>query len=512
MRPVGHFLPLCAGLLLAAPAPAQLLIDRLTPGRLGESLQLGFAGATPGKVLLVMPSLTAGPIPLAWFSPGDTRVLEVGFDLAPYWSTQGTGNGAGTVVIPTPLNPLLHGVGLRFQTLSAPGSPYLADQVSNWLRVQLGMPRQSAHTPDPLVAARGLGSAWLQKRNGRHEVLIAGGGQGSLLGAKGLDSSEVWSVDRMAAVAGPKLSAARALAVSVVLPDGRVLLAGGVDANGNALASAELYDPATHGFTPTGSMAVARAGHAGALLGNGRVIVGGGTNDLSSAAKALAGAQASCEIYDPSTGRWSNAPALGSRRLAPAFDSLANGRVLMSGGFEVILVFGIPFPIGSVATCQTFDPATGQWSNTGSMLSARGAHGPSTARLADGRIVASGGASSGPDLTQATPLAKVEAYSPASGTWSGLPDMPQARVAHSATPLGGNLLLFAGGARGTLDKPIALQAVDRLDAGTGQYTSFLPVPNPRAGHAALRLPDGAVALFGGTDDQGTLASVALIHP
>jgi len=73
-----------------------------------------------------------------------------------------------------------------------------------------------------------------------------------------------------------------------LLPDGRVLIAGGFDyVAGSGLDSAELYDPATGKFTSTGSMSSARSAHAATLLKDGRVLIVGGTAD------------ATAELYQP---------------------------------------------------------------------------------------------------------------------------------------------------------------------------------------------------------------------
>jgi hypothetical protein len=64
-------------------------------------------------------------------------------------------------------------------------------------------------------------------------------------------------------------------------------------------ASAELYDPKTGTFSPTGSMATARHLYTATLLLDGRVLVAGGSNGND------AGDLASAELYDPKTGAFS---------------------------------------------------------------------------------------------------------------------------------------------------------------------------------------------------------------
>ena len=62
------------------------------------------------------------------------------------------------------------------------------------------------------------------------------------------------------------------------------------------MATAELYDPRSGTFSPTGSMAAARTVHTAALLADGRVLVVGGSVDFSSTAFT------SAQLYDPGTG------------------------------------------------------------------------------------------------------------------------------------------------------------------------------------------------------------------
>jgi N-acetylneuraminic acid mutarotase len=76
-----------------------------------------------------------------------------------------------------------------------------------------------------------------------------------------------------------------------LLPDGRVLAAGGWANSGFELASAELFDPATEVWQPVASMNVARRNHRAALLPGGSVLVIGGSTAFGG--KYLS----SCEIF-----------------------------------------------------------------------------------------------------------------------------------------------------------------------------------------------------------------------
>jgi hypothetical protein len=320
----------------------------------------------------------------------------------------------------------------------------------------------------------------------------------------------------MSAAPGPRLAAARALAAAVTLQDGKVLLAGGVDDLGNVLASAEIYDPVARTFTPTGAMGVPRVLHAAARLPDGKVLVSGGTTTLMDPVQLLATAQSSAEVFDPATGTWSGAAAMSRRLIGHGLHALGTGRVLASGGFQVNVLFGIPLPVGSIRECQLYNPATNAWTSAASMIQTRAVHGPSSIVLPNGRVLVTGGAQSGPDLTMAVTTAQAEVYDPVANAWANLPNMAVARITQSVTVIpdagGGPGVLVAGGATGSFAAPAAVDTVELLELSTLQWR---PLPNlvaARGGHGAVLTPDGMAVLFGGQGAGGsTLASIETVR-
>ena len=88
-----------------------------------------------------------------------------------------------------------------------------------------------------------------------------------------------------------------------------------------------MFDPKTRTFTATGTMAVGRLYPATALLPDGRVLVAGG-NGSAVAEQPLA----SAEIFDPKTGTWSTTGSMAAARDGLVAASLRDGRVLIAGG------------------------------------------------------------------------------------------------------------------------------------------------------------------------------------
>lgn len=268
------------------------------------------------------------------------------------------------------------------------------------------------------------------------------------------------------------MSTARWYHAAALLPDGRVLVAGGHN-GGSVETSAAIYNPATGIWSLTGSMNTARYFHTMTLLANGRVLVTGGSDGSSPAASA--------EIYDPATSMWSLTDSMSTGRNQHTATLLADGRVLVTGGDN-----------GSSkdASAEIYDPATGTWSLTDSMSAARYVH--TATRLSDGRVLVTGGG-------DVPVLASAEIYDPATGTWSLTDPMNTARYVHTATLLSDGQVLVTGG--DNFSSFLFLDSAEIYDPATGAWSVASSMSTARYAHRATLLPDGGVLVIGGNSDR-----------
>ncbi len=157
-------------------------------------------------------------------------------------------------------------------------------------------------------------------------VLVVGG-----TGASGpVGELELFSPgpDTFSAVAGTALQIPRSGHTATRLPDGRVLVVGGIDADGQPTAVVEAYDPVTQTMQVIDHLHLARSNHAAVLLNDGRVLVTGGVG-------ADGKAHADSELFDPASGAqgaFISTEPLAMPRAGHGMVGLCDGTFLVAGG------------------------------------------------------------------------------------------------------------------------------------------------------------------------------------
>jgi WD40 repeat protein len=278
----------------------------------------------------------------------------------------------------------------------------------------------------------------------------------------------------VAVAAAGQMTVARSVHTSTLLRNGQVLIAGGMQRDEAYLDTAELYDPRTGAFTPTGRMNAKRVGPVALPLGDGRVLFTGGINE--------SGSLRSAEIYDPATGRFTPTGDMVKAREAHALVPLKNGLILVAGGLD---------NRRGVAEAELYNPADGTFRLTGSMKTPRGS--VVAAPLPDGRVLVCGGTS---DLR--TVLDTAEIYDPSTGAFSATANMQQRRFKFAANALADGRVLLTGGAvddEWSGRRPTA----EIFDPRTGKFSAARDMNQPRFKHttATALLPDGRVLIAGG---------------
>jgi N-acetylneuraminic acid mutarotase len=212
------------------------------------------------------------------------------------------------------------------------------------------------------------------------KVLVAGGYDGAYL-----TSAELYDPGTGTWTTTGSMAEGRVWHTMTLLPNGKVLVTGG-EGTTFGILTAELYDPAANGglgaWSPTGSMAQARVVHTATLLPDGRVLVAGGLWYIPSIGYATIG---SAELYDPAAGTWSPTGTMADRRHWHTATLLPNGKVLVAGG----QIYGI----SGVTTGQLYDPEAGTWSFTGNMSAGRAEH--TATLLPNGYVMVAGGIGNG---------------------------------------------------------------------------------------------------------------------
>jgi hypothetical protein len=285
---------------------------------------------------------------------------------------------------------------------------------------------------------------------------------------------------------------------ATLLPNGKVLVAGGCCGQGPvaALSSTEIYNPASGTFEPGPWLNFNRYGHAAIPLPDGSVWIAGGDNGADGPLSNTL--QLSAEIYDPTIGIFDFCCLMSSSHFDPAAFPLSDGRPFVAGGGSYF--FGLDTNVAHV-----FDPFEWEFSAGSSMTVSR--YETSGAPLLDGRALMVGGRN-GPNGFSSS----AELFDPETERFSPTGSMSIDRYGHSSNTLGSGKILVSGGISGTVG---TLNSSELYDHVTGEFSSTGPMSMARTNHEATVLSDGQVLVTGGLADEGDstgLSSAELYDP
>ncbi|ABJ77127.1 Kelch repeat-containing protein [Leptospira borgpetersenii] len=285
-------------------------------------------------------------------------------------------------------------------------------------------------------------------------IAVASGGVNSWNGNVVTKVTRFYNIANGAIWAGPDLNIAKEEAAAVPISASRVLITGGFDFTSNELNVAEIIDTAAN------------------------------------------------PVFDPNTGQIINDPRhlntnpMNTARAVHTLTALADGRVLAVGG---------TFISGVDAKAEIYNPATGQWTETGPPLSGRIYH--MATLLNDGRVMIVGGMDSNVAGISATLI-----YNPQTNQWVNGPILNEGRGSHTATLLQDGRLLVAGGdanngwfAGATW---VNRNTLEIYDPNTNQWTVFT-MPGRRTEHGAFLEVGGSVVMVGGRRGGGAITTSTL---
>jgi Kelch motif protein len=250
------------------------------------------------------------------------------------------------------------------------------------------------------------------------------------------------------------MNVARYQHTATLLSNGEVLVTGGVNSTGY-LSSVEVYNPSTGKWTLTANMSIPRTGHDAVLLQNGQVLVAGGYNASTPNCTFLATA----ELYNPSTGLWTEAGAMTAGRADFTLTVLSNGQVLAAGGDNC--------GGGGLTSAELYNPATGAWTATGSMT--LGNQSNDAVLLSNGEVFVIG---------------NHNIFNPSMGTWT----------ATTAPPITANppIALLQNGSLWVAGQSIQGDLI--YNTSTAQWTTLSPPPCTIGGQTPQNCQSGGVLL------------------
>jgi hypothetical protein len=277
---------------------------------------------------------------------------------------------------------------------------------------------------------------------------------------------------------------------ATLLPDGTVLIVGGIDGLGHVLNTAEIYTPGTGLFTLlTATLNNARSFHTATLLADRTVLIAGGDSGAP---------MASAEIYDPIAQTFTSVGSLTQARELHTATMLSNGKVLIAGGLVIPLDVSL-----ATTSAEVYDPVSQTFGATGAMFTARRNH--AATLLANGEVLITGGLQS----DGVTPIATAEVYNPfiTTGVFALPIPMNAARGHHTASLLTDGTVLVVGG----IGTGAGDTSAEVYDLTSNLFTTTGSMITARYGHSATLLNDGSVLVAGGSGTSTFMKSAEVYY-
>ncbi len=360
------------------------------------------------------------------------------------------------------------------------------------------------------------------------------------------EGAQVWHPDTNTFTPRPETTVSLFCSGHVYMPDGRPLIVGGIQGLSDDLGprNATIFDPATESWSQGSMMTTGRYYPAATRLGDGRILVLGGTTTCNTCIADMP------EIYDPAANTWTQLAA--SARLAfkyfPHPYLQPDGRILVAAENDkaissVVLdlntqswttvdsrVFDghssamyLPGKIVKAGTATADNPglpaaattyvldmtqSTPAWQATASMANPRSYL--NLTILPDGQVLATGGGTTTDKANFSTAVYPAELWSPATKSWTTMSSMQNPRLYHSTALLlpDGRVLVAGGGRENGRSKP---DPKDQINAEIFSPPYLFKGPRPAIASAPAQIQYGA-SFSVSTPDASRIASVSLMAP
>jgi N-acetylneuraminic acid mutarotase len=277
---------------------------------------------------------------------------------------------------------------------------------------------------------------------------------------------------------------------------------------GKALGATYEYDPATDKWTKKKSMP-RPAHHAALAVANGKIYVAGGFVAPQQTQIPVGGAWEPTDDmweYDPAADSWKSlAPLPGKRGSAVAVE--VGGKIHVIGGAATVEGSKDPFftffgPARVLSTNDVYDPATNKWESRRPMAVPRN---HAFAGAVNGKIYVIGGRTGHGFILSATNTDVVEEYSPVADMWSAPKERMPTPRSGGAWGTDGRRIYVAGGEVTTKDIVGAFRGIEAYDPATNSWTTLPSMPMPRHGVAGAVIGNRFHLVSGMVQSAGMLA-------